>query len=1108
MTVIDALQREQALDTRRSFIVQAPAGSGKTGVLTQRILKLLAQVERPEQILAITFTKKAAAEMRTRVAEALQRALAGEVPQSAHERVYYDLASAALARDQEKGWHLLQNLGRLRLQTIDSLCAALVRENLLTAGLGVQFGVEDDASELYLEASRQLLASLDDNSAIAQALFRVLQRFENQFGNVQRLIVQMLEQRDHWLHDVVSAQEDWSSFRALLRQSLQTINEEAFQRVQEYLRSDTLAELEALVTYASNNLQFDQPDHPILKCEPGSLRHRKQQFQLFMTKDSPKWRSRPDKKIGFPPATQGPGGAEADSFKTRAKDLLQRFDAGGDPLLNAVLDFISAPHPDFDADEWQLLEDLVLVVRYAAAHLKVVFQQRHSVDFSEVALAALQALGNVEPTDTQLAMDERIAHILVDEFQDTSFIQIELLEKLTEGWMPGDGRTLFLVGDPMQSIYAFRKADVGLFLKLWHERRLGQVPLETLQLCMNFRSSPAVLDWVNHTFAAVFPRQDDVRTGAVRYAVSRAARTLGEGDCTQVHLFQGPDRDQLTEAEGQWLARQILDIPQHNSIAILVKGKAHILHVAQALRQHGIPYQAVEIESLAESQIILDLLSLYQVCLSPGNRVAWFALLRGPWCGLTLMELEQVAQADPHPWRAIQRLCDEPVQLPPASLERLRHLRRVMAGFYHHRLQQPFVEHLRELALQLGMAATANSRADVDAMELFFGLLAGINEVGGYPDARQLQKKLAKLFVPPEPVAGQRAVQIMTMHKSKGLEFDVVFLPQLHRKSRRDDKPLILVDKQTAQQEQLQELFIAPATPGPKDSNSVYEYLWNIRKQRSANEAARLLYVACTRARQRLYLSACLQVKENRQNPDPASLLCTIWPVFEAQMEVHEIPEADVTVLPAVFRRPRQVVPAVLPVLPADPARPATSSGLEEPAAELPDIHRAAGTLLHRVLEVWTRYPASIPAAVSDAMEQQWQRQLQQEGFDTQESSDAARRIRRALTRLLANAERRHWLLEQRHEDSHTELPLASDGDNGLQHWVVDRTFVENGVRHIIDYKLSEPAGNLQQFLQQETERYRPQLLNYRDILLARDGIPCRTYLYFPLIDHLQEVES
>src|SRR5690606_31866491 len=120
----------------------------------------------------------------------------------------------------------------------------------------------------------------------------------------------------------------------------------------------------------------------------------------------------------------------------------------------------------------------VLVVRYAAAHLKVVFQQRHSVDFSEVALAALQALGNVEPTDTQLAMDERIAHILVDEFQDTSFIQIELLEKLTEGWMPGDGRTLFLVGDPMQSIYAFRKADVGLFLKLWHERRLGQVPLE------------------------------------------------------------------------------------------------------------------------------------------------------------------------------------------------------------------------------------------------------------------------------------------------------------------------------------------------------------------------------------------------------------------------------------------------------------------------------------------------------------------------------------------------------------------------------------------------------------------------------------------------------
>jgi len=122
--------------------------------------------------------------------------------------------------------------------------------------------------------------------------------------------------------------------------------------------------------------------------------------------------------------------------------------------------------------------------------------ERGEADFTEIAQGAVRALGTAEaPTDLLLSMDASVRHILVDEFQDTSFSQWELLVLLTSGWQPNDGRTLFLVGDPMQSIYRFRDAQVALFLKAQSEG-LGSVQLEPLTLTTNFRSHAGLVDWV------------------------------------------------------------------------------------------------------------------------------------------------------------------------------------------------------------------------------------------------------------------------------------------------------------------------------------------------------------------------------------------------------------------------------------------------------------------------------------------------------------------------------------------------------------------------------------------------------------------------------------
>ena len=154
--VIDAPARAAAIDPTRSFCVSAPAGSGKTELLIQRYLSLLPRVRRPEQVLAITFTRKAAAEMRERVMTALQSAREGTPCDSPHQQVTRSLAEQALQADEDYGWHLLRDVSRFNIKTIDSFCAGLTRQMPVLSQFGGQADVVGDASQLYCEAVVEL----------------------------------------------------------------------------------------------------------------------------------------------------------------------------------------------------------------------------------------------------------------------------------------------------------------------------------------------------------------------------------------------------------------------------------------------------------------------------------------------------------------------------------------------------------------------------------------------------------------------------------------------------------------------------------------------------------------------------------------------------------------------------------------------------------------------------------------------------------------------------------------------------------------------------------------------------------------------------------------
>ena len=201
----DALARDRASDPRRSVLLQAPAGSGKTTVLTERLLRLLSEVDQPEEILAITFTRKAAAEMRARVLKALRGETDTSSAQGARMRKFAD---AALARATARGWDLAQDPGRLRIQTIDSFNFRLATQLTVTAKAGGSLQITERPGELYNRAARQTLAAADHDEQLAADVELLFERLDNNWGNVQRLLADMLRQRGHWLRYVLGHAPD------------------------------------------------------------------------------------------------------------------------------------------------------------------------------------------------------------------------------------------------------------------------------------------------------------------------------------------------------------------------------------------------------------------------------------------------------------------------------------------------------------------------------------------------------------------------------------------------------------------------------------------------------------------------------------------------------------------------------------------------------------------------------------------------------------------------------------------------------------------------------------------------------------------------------------
>jgi len=1103
----DAENRERAL-AMESFIVEAPAGAGKTELLTQRYLKLLGVVGEPEEIIAITFTNKAAAEMRGRVLQALQDAADSVPVNQQHKQVTRGLALSALARSQELQWDLLAQPGRFRINTIDSLCGFLARQMPLMSRFGAQPGVSDDAALHYKEAARRALAMLEDEKGDGPVT-EALRYLDNDAVRLADLLKDMLAKRDQWLQHTGrhSAQEE-------VEEALRHLVQHDIQRAAEMLDEAMQLRLMPVARYAATNLPCDHPVALLLDWEtpvpatPEALPLWRSVCELLLTKDGD-FRKSVNVNLGFPPNEES---------KPHKLALAEIIAAIPDPQPLARIR--SLPNPQHGDEEWRIVGALARLLQLAASHLWTVFQEAGEVDFVGVAQRALLALEDeAGPTDLALRLDYRIQHLLVDEFQDTSPSQVKLLEKLTAGWEPGDGRTLFCVGDPMQSIYRFRKADVGLFLRV-AEFGVGHLKLQRLHLTRNNRSCPAVVEWVNEAFAGVFPPHDSVTRGAISYRPFAATRDPMPREGVEVHpliLDKESRNGDAAVLEARHLVALIAQEKKEDftrSIGVLVRVRSHLVAlVAEIRRNHpDLKFQAVEIETLAGRQTVQDLLALTRALFYRADRVNWLATLRAPWCGLMLADLHALAADDHH--STIWKLMQDEERLAALSADgrqRLLHVREILSEAFAHQGHQSAQRWVESTWLKLGGPQCLWDAGDVRDAQAFFGLIEKLDAAGRF-DAADLETAMAELYAAAD-VQADGTLQFMTIHKSKGLEFDTVILPGLHRQPRGSDTPLLLWEEVPIDGAASQ-LVAAPWRPKHRRDGlpSAYDYLQGLEKEREANEASRALYVAATRTIRRLHLVGAVSLNAKGEAKPPANtFLELLWGSVGGEfLKAAESPLAaqaeslDQVDVPKLIRLPQPAVPQLLHHTPNGKKALLFDDMAQEEGA-YGSLETSCGILAHLYMEMVAR----------DGIEQ-WAlpriqelrpamlRWLMQQGYYESEASQGAELVAKVLCTTL-NSQSGRWILQAR-EGAASELALATVDGIGIARHVIDRTFVEDGTRWVIDYKsasLGDAASEAG--LARQAERYRPQLTRYA-LLFEDEGLPVRTGIFFMAHGRLVEL--
>lgn len=1062
----DQTARHEILDISQSFIVQAPAGSGKTECLTQRYLALLASgVTNPEEIIAITFTRKATHEMQSRIIAALHAAREPE-PEEPHKQITWELANRVLIQDKHYQWQLLENPHRLRITTIDSLCTSLVKQMPITTEFGGLPEIVENADSLYNETADNILQQLVTNGLLFDDLHAIADYYDNDFDQLRQLLTTMLKTRTHWQNyllrqDINRCQLD-SNRSELVNHFINSVSS----RLSPHLGS--LLNLLQQVDFVDNAFWL-----PLITNDFDDDIQKWKLISKFLLTQKGEWRKRIDKSMGIP------SNKANKPITAEIKHWIEQIQTP--ELLFYLQTVLTCPSPQYSNQEWKILSHILTVLPIACAELRNVFKLHQQVDFTEISLSALAALNDITgPTDLALRLDYQIKHLLIDEFQDTSIIQYQLLCQLTLGWEIDDGRSLFLVGDPMQSIYRFREAEVSLFNYV-QQFGLPNVALSSVKLYLNFRSEPELIEWNNQLCLQLFPLTDKPEAGEIAFTPSTSIKKSANDFNVKYHF----------ESSAVNVARRTFEICQqcllenpNQEIAILIRSRNHIPEIINQLQENDLNYHLHDIKRTENIPVIQDLIALTCALLDPDDKIAWLACLRAPYIGLNLQEITALVSDISQPISQLIKQSEHP---------QLIRFNSVITFYKPHIEQYPISQWLESIWEDLGGFQVDATTQNYNICHAYFNYLASLTE----PLTREkIQQNIHTIDI--KNTSNNANIHILTIHKSKGLEFDTVIIPHCEKEtSSQLDKKLLTILEWYHPKYKEHLLLIAPNYLPTIEENSLYGFIEEEQKQKFNAELQRLFYVAVTRAKSSLHFVSQIETAPEKEfKPGTQSFLNYTLPNCQEQLDKYLLSVSNTTIEKKALVASNQLKRVIFPAF-INPSKDETLTVNAGNTIEYSNqtVDQIVGTIIHQYLYQFSLHENLSPLLLS-AINPIIPRICLASGIQPQNIASATTTIETALLNCL-NDKNGNWILSQR-VDAYSEYPIVVN----KKVIRLDRTFCFDNTQWIIDYKISTLLSTSLD-LKTIQQKHADQLNLYATALKQIISRPIQCAIYLPLQQQL-----
>ena len=1044
--------RKKALG-QGSFIVQAPAGSGKTSLLVKRFLNRLLEVKSPKEVLALTFTNKAAAEMAQRLKEALE----GKSEDNEIKKIVEKISKHALKNKWDEGY-----IDTLMVMTIDKLALRLIKQTPILSSSGVNFLTDEDPDDLYRETIRETITSNAEN----HLLFKY---FDYDYHKLTEQLLALISKRDQWL-PIVSG---------LLRSNDKNI-EEIYgtyytnelniwveEKIKPNFTNEDLKELEIIVSYLADNKNIDRKDK--LRS---SINYEFWFYirDLILTKSGKQIRKKIDTSGGFPATNVGK------EIKERLLKLIKL----KNNKFNILIDFFNVTYHKNIVDIYPLITPFCLLLIDMVTRLNEKFKERRIIDFTQIMGNAVEALRD---THLPLILDQNISHILVDEFQDTNESQLIFIELLTQNFAGNPDKSFFAVGDPMQSIYRFRKAEVEIFSRV-QKNGISDLKLTSLFLKVNFRSNKNIIDWLNNSFSKAFPLIDDSDEGSVPYSSCESSNNNLEGGMELIALTcDTKSKTAQYEAEALYVLNLIKDTRKSNpdaSIAVLTRSKAHLNELITLInkKDSSIPIDAIEMSKILSNQTFQDILCLTKALFDFSDRTNWIAALKSPWCGLSINDLVLLFEKDHKSlvWELINNI-DNTSRLDKNSARRLRSFVEVIRENIQYRGRISHRYFVEGIWRQLNGEESMVDSNDIQNIDLFLELLEEASEILSI-DFIKLERLIENKFISKTSIQ-KNSIKFLTIQRSKGLEFDHVIIPNLNKRTRNEESDLVLYDKSTL------------SIKNPGNDKNLHSYHAYKERKRLDNEKIRLLYVAMTRAKNKCYLIGTVKKEGDLVIPNSGTFMNILWPFFSDKFTEIATPE-DENSFEKFIPKLRRLNDNFY----SGDKRYKRSIDTEELSFCYPnmstDIQRFTGNIVHKYLEIIVKKQLDIDKILCNKLDYTESLYLGK-NFKKKDIKIGLNLVKKSLEMLKKTSDGR-WILNRYLADN-SEVSYLLESNNTTTQHIPDRSFIENDIQWIIDYKTPfSPIKNLAV----EAKKHLPQLRLYETIFKGNKRVIQKAIYFAP----------